>query len=76
MGPKHGTYTERIEAAHPGYLHDVYRRALKAVGVEATWSEIALAMNEDSTRINDKPNLEMSKWKLCTWFKANKGKVK
>jgi hypothetical protein len=61
MGPKHGTYTERIEAAHPGYLHDVYRCTLKAVSVEATWSEIALAMNEDSTRINDKPNLEMSR---------------
>jgi hypothetical protein len=77
MGPKHGKYTERIKAAYPGYLHDVYHCALKAVGVEATWwSEIALAMNADSTRINDKPNLERLKKKLRGWFKANNGKVK
>ena len=76
MGPKHGKYTEWIKAAYPGYLHDVYRCALKAVSVEATWSEIALAMNADSTRINDKPNLEMSRWKVYDWFKANNGKVK
>jgi hypothetical protein len=33
-------------------------------------------MNEESTKIHDKPNLEMSKWKLRTWFTANKGNVK
>jgi hypothetical protein len=65
MGPKHGKYTERIKAAYPGHLHDVYRHALKAVSVEATWSEIALAMNADSTRINDKPNLEICQNGSC-----------
>jgi hypothetical protein len=66
MGPKHGKYyTEWMEVAYPRYLHDVYHCALKAVSVEAAWSEIALAMNADSTRINDKPNLEICQNGSC-----------
>jgi hypothetical protein len=81
MGPKQGTYTGRVELAHPGFLHKMYRAAIKQEGPEAPFGDIAKAMNscskdhhaeDDSTT----PVLKMNRMHVRRWFKANHGKAR
>ena len=80
MGPADGKYTDKIERQYPGFLHKAYRLASKELSGEATWNELALEMNRLSAtpemQQDGKPALEMSKWKLKTWFKENRGKLR
>jgi hypothetical protein len=81
MGPKKGTYTDRIESEHPGFLHKMYRAAVKQEGPEAPWRDIAKAMNtcsEEQQAINNDstPVLTMNRNSVHRWFKKNNGKTK
>jgi hypothetical protein len=80
MGPKLGTYTERIEANHEGYLHKTYRKAIKKVGPTGSWLEIAVAMNVISEKENEadgrKPVLEMNEDNARRWFNKSHGSLK
>ena len=44
MGTKQGTYIDRIERDHPGYIHEMLRYAMKIESDTATWKELAMAM--------------------------------
>jgi len=48
LGPRKGTYVDRIEAAHPNYLRELYRKAGKNphVTFRATFAELSHEMNE------------------------------
>ena len=65
-----------IEQDHPGYLHYLFRRSIESKGNDATFSEIATQMNIVS-RINseERPNINIDRFQLSTWFTNNKGKL-
>ena len=75
-GPAQGKYIERVERDFPGYLHRMYRAAVKEVTAEATWGEIAKEMNNKSRQQEGHLDLEMSPYMLRDWFKKHKGKVR
>ena len=80
MGPKTGTYVEKIEALCPGYLHKTYRQAIKKASCEGSWIEIATAMNEIAFNNHQDdeslPVLALTKDKGRVWFKENRGTLK
>ena len=77
LGPRKGTYPDQIEAANPGYLHDLFRLIGKSkVSYRGTWGEIATEMNRLSKDQAPRPELHLTKHHLRTWFRANKGKVR
>ena len=46
LGPRKGTYTDQIEAANPGYFHDLFRLTGKSkVSLRGTWEVIATEMS-------------------------------
>ena len=66
LGRSKGTHVEQGEKACPGYLHELYRSALKVVGAEASWKEIAKVMNlqNENERANqglDRPKVKLSR---------------
>jgi len=80
MGPKMGTYTERIEQQHPGFLHQMYRLACKEIGADSNWRDLADEMNVQSRKQEfvdaDKPALSMSRATIRKWFLKLGGKQK
>jgi len=78
LGPRRGTYCERIEAAHPNYLRELYRRAGKnpKVTFRATFAELADEMNRLSRLEADRPQLFLSRQTLKSWFHSSGGKVR
>jgi hypothetical protein len=48
MGTKQGTYIDRIEKDHPGYIHEMLRYVMKIETDQATWREITMAMQAKS----------------------------
>jgi hypothetical protein len=77
LGPRKGTYYEQIERNHPTFLHKMYRAAIKELGPEASWNEIAHAMNKASAEAHSEdtgaPNLAMNTMHVRRWFKAQGG---
>jgi hypothetical protein len=67
-------YTDRIAAAHPNYLHEMFRTATQLVGDDATFDLIARTMNLQSAALDNMPTLTLDKLKLYRWFRKNKGK--
>lgn len=82
MGPKTLQYWQRIERDHPGFLRKMFRSAIKKVGPEAGWKEIAETMNELSEDYGEQhpaeesPVLTMNAINLRRWFKAKKGRLR
>ena len=69
------SYTDGIEAKHPGYLHELYRYAIRTRGVLATFSELSETMNKKSaTQEEDRPTLTLHRLQVYRWWKKNKGK--
>jgi len=78
LGPRKGTYVERIEAAHPNYLRELYRKAGKNphITFRATFAELAHEMNELSKLEPDRPQLFLTRATLKGWFHGSGGKVR
>ena len=43
-------YTDKLQKQHPGYIHELYRYAKKAVGNQASHEVLAQCMDEKSKR--------------------------
>ncbi len=67
-------YTDHITAAHPNYLHEMFRTATQLVGDDATFDLLARTMNLQSAALENMPTLTLDKFKLYRWFHKNKGK--
>jgi len=78
LGPRKGTYVERIEAAHPNYLRELYRNAGKnpSLTFRATFTELADEMNRLSKLETDRPPLFLTRATLKSWFHCSGGKVR
>jgi hypothetical protein len=78
LWPRHaGTkdYITRMEAVHSGYLHKLWRYAVKIKGSGATFQEFAKTMNEKSAApAEERTALNVSSQQLANWFKKNSGK--
>jgi hypothetical protein len=69
------SYVDRIEAAHKGYLCELYRDAEKILGKGATFSELADCMNQRSdVPTEERETLSLHPEQLRRWFHAQKGK--
>ena len=54
-------YVTKIETAHPGYIHYLYRKATHIRGPKAGFAEIALQMAMNSAVPSEiRPSLELS----------------
>jgi hypothetical protein len=74
-GNSKGSYTDRIEAAHKGYLASLFRQAQSKDGNKATWMEYATTMNILSAVPDDpRPQLQLTHGQLRRWFVQLKGK--
>jgi hypothetical protein len=77
LGSRQGTYTDRIEMANPGYLHELYRLVGKSqVSYRGNFADMATEMNRLSENKEPRPKLYLTKYHLERWFRANNGKVK
>jgi len=68
------TYWRRIEALHPGYLHELYRKLGRdpKVTYRATFAEQAAAMNEYSRSDHlQRAQLHLTRHHVKVWFHAN-----
>lgn len=73
------SYTDKIEKDHPGYLHELYRYAVRMKGIRATFAEIAESMNAKSGTLiaeEERPSLSLHRLQVYRWFKANGGSEK
>ncbi len=70
------SYIESITRDHPTYLHCLFRQATLTLGDAASFDELALHINQQSTVQQGQPTLQLDKYKLWRWFKANKGKLR
>jgi hypothetical protein len=68
--------TETIEAAHPTYIHRLYRESTTILGDDATYVEITAQMNLLSTVDDARQTIHLDKWSLQCWFKKHKEKEK
>mmetsp|Transcript_22699 Transcript_22699/g.53836 ORF Transcript_22699/g.53836 Transcript_22699/m.53836 type:complete len:948 (+) Transcript_22699:244-3087(+) len=69
------SYTDGIEAAHPGYLHELYRYAVRTRGILATFAEITETMNSKSATSDEiRPTLRLHRLQMYRWFICNNGK--
>jgi hypothetical protein len=78
MGTKQGTYIDRIERDHPGYIHEMLRYAMKVETDTATWKELAMAMQARSALPDEtRPTLDKLSAKMVRlYFKSCGGKYK
>jgi len=78
LGPKRGTYCARIEAAHPNYLRELYRKAGNnpSITFRATFSELADEMNRLLKEEDNRPELFLTRSTLKAWFHSCGGKVR
>ena len=66
---------EKIEDEYPGYLHYLYREAIKVISSKAGFKEIATFMNEKSDIPTEvRPTLALSRRQVNDWFVTNNGK--
>ena len=67
--------TEKIEKAHPGYLHYLFRLVTKRIGYNAGFQEIAHHMNLSScVPSEDRMTISLSRRQVNVWFNSNNGK--
>jgi hypothetical protein len=67
------SYTDLIDSNHLEYLHKMFCHATQLLGNGAMLEELALAMNLQSTAVENMPLLRMNKFNLLRWFKKNTG---
>ena len=67
-------YTDQVEENSPGYLHYLFRHAIKVKGPKAGFAELAHSMEEKS-KVPSEPrqNVKVHRLQLNQWFKANGG---
>ena len=69
--------TVKVERAHPGYLHFLYRYGTSTLGAKATIEEITSIMNEKSHAPGElRPGLNLHYKQVYRWWKANGGTEK
>ena len=67
--------TDKIELAHPGYLHHLFRLVIKRIGYNAGFQEIAHHMNLSSAvKSERRMSISLSRRQVNVWFNNNKGK--
>jgi len=79
LGSQQGTYCSQIEAAFPGYLHELYRKVGRDPNImfRATFTELADGINKASEHdLQGRPPLHLSCNMLKVWFNAENGKVR
>jgi hypothetical protein len=82
VGNQAGSYVDRLEVEHKGYIALLFRQAQKEEGNKATWKEYARAMNILSAVPGDdpgdepRPRLSLSHGQLRRWFVAHNGRTK
>ena len=68
------SYMNKIERNDKGYLRELYRKATKTVGTDATFLEITANMNANSAIANEtRPTLKLHQLQVYRWFVDNKG---
>ena len=68
-------YIDSMEAAHPGYIRDLYRYAEGVLGPMATYKEIADCMNARSGASGDtRPTFSISRRQVAAWFAKQGGR--
>lgn len=75
LGPRGGTYLEKIEEAHPGYVLELYRAAIRADGADSSWTEIASQM-EALSASDERGAIRVRSGQIRRWFVKFKGKYK
>jgi len=70
------SYTDRITATHPEFLHNIWRYATTLLGQAATFPELAESMNLKSATEEGYPTLRLNQWSLSRWFKTQGGREK
>ena len=69
--------TVKIERAHPGYMHALYRYATSTLGVKATIEELTACMNERSHIPGElRPGVNLHYKQVYRRWKANGGSEK
>ena len=68
------SYTDALDEENPGYIRTLFRYAQKVKGVLATFGELAETMNEKSRTNDNKPNTDLTRRQLNSWFKKEGGK--
>ena len=67
--------SDKIELAHPGYLHYLFRVVVKRIGYNAGFQEIAHHMNLSSCVPSEtRMSISLSRRQVNVWFNDNKGK--
>ena len=71
------SYTDKLEKKHPGYIHELFRRAQRELGNQATFRELANEMNKQSGISNsERPTTTFNTSNLYRWFNQLGGKQK
>lgn len=67
----------KIEAEHPGYIHELFLQGQRMLGGMATFEEIVVFMNERSSMAGeDRLTLCLSRKQLSKWFNCHNGKIR
>ena len=70
-------YVDIIEERHPGYLHYLYRKAIKLKGPKASFLQLSVAMNNISNITSEtRTPLTLHRLQLNRWFWKNGGTEK
>jgi hypothetical protein len=72
------SYSDELEKEHPGYLHKLYRLAVKQVGHQASFKRLARVMNNASTTpaFNNIPNTHLTEYNVRRFFNQFNGTLK
>jgi hypothetical protein len=74
------SYSNELEKEHPGYLHKLYRLAVKQVGHQASFKfkRLARVMNNASTTpaFNNIPNTHLTEYNVQRFFNQFNGTLK
>ena len=74
MKYKNTKYVDEIEATNFGYLHLLYRKAIKLKGPKASFEQLSSAMNAISNVASElRPTLTLGRMQLNRWFSCNGG---
>ena len=69
------SYCDRLETNNPGYLHELFRYAIRTQGSKSSFAVLAIAMNQKSrVPTEHRPVINISRRMLNKWFILNGGK--
>ena len=62
-------YVDTIEKNNPGYLHSLFRKAIKLKGSKASFDQLSVAMNAINNVASEvRPGLTLHRLQLNRWF--------